>query len=34
MEQTASTAAATVGAEYPNGERKPALRSFSYFIAS
>lgn len=31
---TASTAAATIAAEYPNGDRKPAFRSFSYLIAS
>ncbi len=34
IEQTASTAAAIVAAEYPKGDRNPAFRSFSYLIAS
>lgn len=34
IEHTASVAAVTVEAEYPNGEINPAFLSFSYSIAS
>lgn len=33
-EHTAFMAAATVVVEYPNGDKNPAFRSFSYLIAS
>lgn len=34
IEHTALIAAVTVDVEYPNGDRNPAFRSFSYLIAS
>lgn len=34
IEATVLIAAATVAAEYPNGDKNPPFRSFSYLIAS